>query len=188
MMAFTLNRVLSPNMNKSCPLKQPKLSPPFYELVSPPSLVVQELNDKFQNEKDDSLYFTMLYGIIDTSHHRFSFCQAGHPSPIYIKADRPPQPLGDGGFPVGLLTDAVYDNISLSYETGDRLFMFSDGITECENTEGVFFGGERLLEFFAETKHLPLPELLKELQVQICEWNGGDQFEDDISVLALEFP
>ncbi len=188
MMAYTLNRVLNPELNKNCPLKHHKLSPPFYELVSPPSLAVLELNDKFQNDNEDSLYFTMLYGIIDTNARKFSFCQAGHPSPIYIKANSPPQTLGDGGFPVGLLPNAVYDNITLAYESGDRLFMFSDGITECENADGELFGTQRLQAFFTETQDLDLPELLQQLQTQICVWNGGDQFEDDISVLAIKFP
>ena len=188
MMSFTLSQLLSPIMNSGCPLKRPILAAPFYELMLPPSRAVYELNDRFQSETDDFLYFTMLYGVIDTKSRTISFCQAGHPSPLYIKLGATPCYLGEGGFPVGLLPMASYDSITLTYETGDRLFVYSDGITECQNEAGELFGSERLQAFFTESADLSLPEILKSLRVRMCEWNGRDQFEDDISVIALECP
>lgn len=186
MMSFTLNQLLSPQMNKGCPLKRPILCAPYYELILPPSRAVQALNEQFESEEDNFLYFTMLYGVIDTSSKTLSFCQAGHPNPLFIRQGEPPRYVGEGGFPVGMLPMAEYSSITLDFGVGDRLFVYSDGITECANKANELFGTERLKTFFAETMDLPLADVLKELRIRICEWNGGDQFEDDISVLALE--
>jgi len=186
MMSFTLNQLLSPLMKKGCPLKRPLQSTPYYELILPPSRAIQALNEQFQSEADNFLYFTMLYGVIDTRSRALSFCQAGHPNPLYVKLGEQPQFLGQGGFPVGRLPMADYTSITLNCAVGDRLFLYSDGITECSNKAGELFGSERLQTFFAATVDLPIVEILKRLRAHICEWNGSEEFEDDISVLALE--
>jgi sigma-B regulation protein RsbU (phosphoserine phosphatase) len=186
MMSFTLNQLLSPLMNTGCPLKRPVLAPPYYELMLPPSKVIEMLNQQFESEAENFLFFTMLYGVINTEEKTLSFCQAGHPSPLYIKAGEAPTYLGKNGFPVGLFSMSTYDSVNFNYTEGDRFFLYSDGITECANPDGEAFGAERLKEFFGATVNLPMAEVLKHLRERICEWNGGEAFEDDISVLALE--
>jgi sigma-B regulation protein RsbU (phosphoserine phosphatase) len=188
MISFTLNRLLSPEINRGCPLKRPILAPPYYELLTPPSRVVEELNSQFQDTADNSLYFTMIYGIIDTVDRTIQLCQAGHPSPFFMPVNGSPQYVGDGGFPVALLPMAKYDSVTLSYAPGDRMFLYSDGVTECANAAGEMYGQERLKEFFSGMGDRPLFESLKQLRARIIEWNGGDSFDDDISVLAFELP
>lgn len=188
MISFTLSRLLAPDINRGCPLKRPILVSPYYELLLPPSRVVEELNSQFQDTADNSLYFTMIYGVIDTATKTVQLCQAGHPSPLFIPANGSPRYLGDGGFPVALLPMAEYDSVTLAYESGDRMFLYSDGVTECTNPAGEMFGPERLQKLLTGMGGRPLFESLKQLRVQMCEWNGGDRFEDDISVLAFELP
>lgn len=186
MMSVLLSRLLSPIMSQGFLLKRTICEAPYYELVLPPSEVVRELNHQFQNDADNLPYFTMIYGVIDTDTRTLQFCQAGHPSPLYMARGASPQLLGEGGFPVGLLPVADYDSMTLSYGSGDRLFLYSDGITECANSEGEMFGPVRLQRFLAKTRDLPLGEVLRRLRKHMCEWHGGDLFEDDISVLAIE--
>lgn len=186
MISFTLSRLLSPDTNRGCPLKRPILAPPYYELLLPPSRVVEELNSQFQDAADDSLYFTMIYGIIDTADRTIQLCQAGHPSPCPVNGA--PRYVGEGGFPVALLPMAEYDSVTLSYAPGDRMFLYSDGVTECANAAGEMYGQERLKAFFSDMGGYPLFESLKQLRARIIEWNGGDRFDDDISVLAFELP
>ena len=133
-----------------------------------------------------TLYFTMVYGVIDTHLHTIDICQAGHPNPIYLSTEGSAQFIGDGGFPVGITTLAEYESISLNYASGDRLFFYSDGITECMGINQEMFGSERLLNFIIETRELPISEVLVRLEQCMRLWRGSDKFEDDISVLALE--
>jgi len=128
----------------------------------------------------------MIYGVIDTRSHSIDLCQAGHPNPIYLPKEGSAQFIGDGGFPVGITTFAEYESIHLTYTPGDRLFFYSDGITECINSLEEMFGPERLLAFINETRDLPMREVLRLLEKQMSLWHGNKDFDDDISVLALE--
>ena len=69
---------------------------------------------------------------------------------------------------------------------GDRLYLYSDGLTDAMNATGQRFGDARLVEAITGTRHMPLREGIDSLLAQIVQWQGGDRPQDDISVLALE--
>lgn len=186
MLSFTLSRLLTPEMNLGSPLKYSLSEAPFYGIVKDPCSVMEALNQQFQIDAANGLYFTMVYGLIDTHSHTIDLCQAGHPHPIFLARGTDAQFIGDGGLPVGVVPFAEYQSIRLNYGPGDRLFIYSDGITECMNANGKMFGADRLLEVIDETRHLAIGEALKRLDERIRLWREGDEFEDDISMLVLE--
>ena len=107
-----------------------------------------ELNDRFQDQ--DDMYFTMVYGVLDKDSGCLRLAQAGHPAPILVRKDKPPETLGDGGFPLGMLPNRSFDPLEYQVEKGDRLFLCSDGILECNNFAGEEFGQERLMKVLNE--------------------------------------
>ncbi len=185
MMAFTLSHLLSSELHRGSPLKRKLLHYPFYE-ITPPNEVMAELNARFQIDAHNWLYFTMIYGVIDTVNQRIALSQAGHPNPIFFSRDQSAKFLGDGGFPIGLTPDACYDEISIAYKKGDRLVLYSDGITECVGINGDMFGPERLLEFLDTSRSLPVNEVPERMNEKIRAWRGAESFEDDISLFILQ--
>jgi sigma-B regulation protein RsbU (phosphoserine phosphatase) len=186
MLSSRLSQLLTPEMNRGGPLKYSLPEAPYYGIVKPSSSVIEALNLQFQMDDIHTLYFTMVYGVIDTRLQTIDICQAGHPNPIYLPMEGSAQFIGEGGFPVGITTLAEYESISLNYASGDRLFFYSDGITECMNSREEMFGPERLLAFINETREFPISEVLTRLEQYMRLWRGSDKFEDDISMLALE--
>ena len=186
MLSSRLSQLLTPEMNRGGPLKYSLPEAPYYGIVKPSSSVIEALNLQFQMDDIHTLYFTMVYGVIDTRLQTIDICQAGHPNPIYLPTVGSAQFIGEGGFPVGITILAEYESISLNYASGDRLFFYSDGITECMNSRDEMFGPERLLAFINETREFPISEVLTRLEQHIRLWRGSDKFEDDISMLALE--
>ena len=186
MLSSRLSQLLTPEMNRGSPLKYSLPEAPYYGIVKPSSVVIEALNLQFQMDDIHTLYFTMVYGVIDTRLRTIDICQAGHPNPIYLPTEGTAQYIGEGGFPVGITTLAEYDSISLNYASGDRLFFYSDGITECMGMNQEMFGPERLLVFINETRDFPISEVLTRLEQNMRLWRGSDKFEDDISMLALE--
>ncbi len=157
MLSSRLSQLLTPEMNRGSPLIEYSLpEAPHYGIVKPSTAVIEALNLQFQMDDIHTLYFTMVYGVIDTHLHTIDLCLAGHPNPIYLPAVGVAQFIGDGGFPVGITTLAEYESISLNYTSGDRLFFYSDGITECMGVNQEMFGPERLLNFINETRELPI--------------------------------
>ena len=185
MMSFNLFKLLNTEMQRGSPLKLPLEAKPFYRLVSPAE-VMAYLNSQFQTNTESWLYFTMIYGVIDTVARRVDLCQAGHPNPIYIAKGEKACFVGDGGFPVGITEAAEYENIVMNYRTGDRLVIYSDGITECLNSNGEMYGDYRLLNFIEQNKSSAIQDVAQSLNEQMKIWRGGGSYEDDISMLILE--
>jgi sigma-B regulation protein RsbU (phosphoserine phosphatase) len=185
MFTLTLSRLLTPEIQRGSPLKQKLPEKPYYEIVRP-AAVMAILNSQFQTNTESWLYFTIVYGVIDTVAHTMELSVAGHPNPVLIAFDKPAEFIGDGGFPIGLTEAAEYDTINLSYRPGDRVILYSDGISECVGIDGEMFGTERLLGFFESNRSLPIQEVSKTLREQMYAWRGNETFEDDISMLILE--
>lgn len=156
--------------------------------VASPDEVVSNLNKAFQADHENDMYFTMIYGTLDMISGVLQFCQAGHPSPVFMPLEGEIRLVGGGGFPVGMLPDMSFESHNLQLQPGDRLFLYSDGITECASHDnGELFGEERLLRWMNAHRHLSLAELKNALEQKLLEWHGSNEFEDDISLLALEF-
>ena len=185
MLSVTLSKILTPSHQISQPLKYFVPVPPHYE-ITPPAMVMQELNKRFQNGNDAMEYFTMIYGIIDARSDRITMSQAGHPSPIYVQRGAKATFVGTGGFPVGMITDVEYEEHTIDFKVGDRLFIYSDGVTECTNAKNKQFSDEYLVNVLEEWKNLPLKELLIGLEQRLINWKGSRDYEDDVSLLAIE--
>ena len=184
MLSVTLSMLLRPDSAHGTPLKRFNTGLLGFEVV-PPAEVVNDLNQRFQS-KDDQ-YFTLIYGLLDSCTGELMLTQAGHPHPILIGQDRELMILGNGGPPVGILPDMEYENTCQLMHPGDRLLLYSDGITECQNQEGTQFGEDRLHTYLKAQGNQPLPEMLDGLEAEMEAWRGSSNFDDDVSVLVLEF-
>jgi sigma-B regulation protein RsbU (phosphoserine phosphatase) len=187
MFTLSLSRLLSPEIQHDSPLKRRSPEHPYYEIV-PTASVMAILNAQFQTTTDNWLYFTIIYGIVDTVAKTIEMSQAGHPNPIYLPMNQAARFVGDGGFPIGITEEAIYDTIVLGYMSGDRLVLYSDGITECVGMDGEMFGEQRLLTCLEQNRSLPIQEVPKAINERIRAWRGNEAYEDDISMLILEMP
>ena len=182
--SFAINNQLNPSSHGMC-AKSVVNSSDLSEAVTS---TMQNLNRQFEGNLNSSRYFTMIYGIIEVSTGEVTLTQAGHPSPVHLqKKSGQAVSLGDGGMPVGLLQEATYASVNCSLEKGDRLYLFSDGMIECENAQGEFYGTDRLLGRIQEWRDLPIDELGDLFDGEIARWNGSETFEDDVSMVILEY-
>ncbi|MDE2058961.1 MAG: SpoIIE family protein phosphatase [candidate division NC10 bacterium] len=185
MLSVTLSKLLSPTISQGSPLMRFVPDPPHYDLAMPAE-AVHTLNQLFQSRDDAMQYFTMVYGIVETRSARTLLTQAGHPSPIYQPREAKAELLGTGGFPVGMLPDVKYGEEELHLHPGDRLFFYSDGIPECTAKNGERFSVDRLIAFLEAWRERPLRDVMAGVKQAIERWRGSDEFEDDITLLALE--
>lgn len=185
MLSVTLSTVLNPTADQHSLLKRLRPHLPQYEIIPPPE-VIRTLNQQFQSHDDSLLYFTMIYGCIDVRAARVTLTQAGHPSPVYLPKGGKAVVLGTGGFPVGLLPGVEYEALTLDLQRGDRLVLYSDGVTECMNKNHELFTEMCLIRYLEEASALPLDEMMQNLERYLCAWKGDNAFEDDVSVLVFE--
>jgi sigma-B regulation protein RsbU (phosphoserine phosphatase) len=71
---------------------------------------------------------------------------------------------------------------------GDRLYLYSDGITDAMNLNDEQFGEKQLVNTLEQNRNIPLKDSLSSLVTRVEEWCGDARLEDDISILAIEIP
>jgi len=95
--------------------------------------------------------------------------------------------LHTSGMPVGMLEEAQFQVVQMQLETGDKIVIYSDGLTEAENAAGEFFDTERLRNCLRENASLGAAELHKVLLSTLDEFVEGGVIRDDITALVLEY-
>ena len=183
LLSTTLNRVLSPLPGNSMPRERVQGS--GYR-VSSPAEVATQLNEEFPMDPATRQYFTVLYGILNWETLEFRYVPAGHPGPVYLSSAAGPVILEAHSFPIGLFRAVEYEEHSIAMKPGDRLYLYSDGITEAMNINGEQLGKERLMRVLEESAAMPLEDSLSSLLATVEEWSGAARLADDVSILAVE--
>ena len=157
----------------------------YDERAPDPAALVDELNRRFSGADNDD-YFTMFCGIIDSERGQLDYCQAAYPSPQHLSKDGTLRAVGDGGFPVGMLPQATYENGSVAFEHQDALIIFSDAVLEAENTAHEPFGIDRMQGIAKLLPKIGVEKLPDTLAEALDEWRDGRPLEDDLTIVALE--
>jgi phosphoserine phosphatase RsbU/P len=151
----------------------------------PPEALAQRLNHLMIADMQADPYVTLAYADLDLNTGALSLVQAGHPHPVILRADGRAERLGDGGLPVGLLPQAAWQPVTARLHPGDRLFLISDGVTECADPDGREFGSDGWEGFMAAHHALPSPDLFEALIWALSDHAGSGDFRDDLSGAAI---
>ncbi len=152
-----------------------------------PAEVADHLNRLMLGDIETEHYFTLLYAVIDLPLGQVTMVQAGHPHPAVQRAEGGVEFLGTGGLPIGLIADARYDQFSITLGPGDRLFLMSDGITECTNPAGVELGADGVERMMIRNADLTGTSFLETLTWDLTRWADNEDFTDDVSGVLFEY-
>lgn len=147
---------------------------------------LENLNRRFQISSRRSQYFTMAICILDISKQSVTFGSAGHPTPLLTTANEVKWIDKTEGVPVGFVDDPGYKTVTFPFEIGSRIFLYTDGVTECEDPAGKQWGEDNLRDLFAESVNQSMTDCLATLEETLKVWRGGSEFADDISVFSIE--
>lgn len=149
-----------------------------------PEQVAERLNRLMAAEFGVEQYFTLIWAEVDLPSGQVTLVQAGHPHPLIRRRDGRVQTVGRGGFPIGLLSEARWQPVTVTLQPGDRLLIVSDGLTECPAPGGEL-GQKGLAAQFAKVAHLPGPQALATLESALANSAGAD-FPDDLSAILFD--
>jgi phosphoserine phosphatase RsbU/P len=153
----------------------------------PPEAVAMRLNRLLLEELGVDQYLTMAYAEIDLQSGKVALVQAGHPHPVLLRAGGAIEPVGSGGAPVGLFPDATFERIEIQLLPGDRLFLVSDGVTECPGPDGEELGFDGLKRIMMANAALRPKAFLDALVWDLQNYTQGADFTDDVSGALIHY-
>ena len=166
-------------------MKRNEAAPACREIM-PPRHVISALDAEFPMERFD-MFFTMIYAVLNTRRGDLVYSRAGHPPAIILHRDGTLELLQKGGPVVGCGWLGPFEEERRELSPGDKLILYSDGITEYENPSGEFYGTDRLLASVKGLKREPIGVLLDGLVAALLEFGEYVMPQDDISLLGIEF-
>jgi sigma-B regulation protein RsbU (phosphoserine phosphatase) len=128
-------------------------------------------------------FVTFLYGILDGDAQTFQFCNGGHLYPILVSGGSV-RMLEHGGAVLGVFPDWTYEDSTIKLRAGDRLLLFTDGITEAADQDAQEFEEARIAEFAKANSTLSAIELNNRLLAEVTAFCGA-QFRDDATLLVI---
>lgn len=185
LLSVAASHFLSPASSKSCVFSS-IAGEPDRPVPLPPSGVAEELNKLFRVNEKTVQFLTILYGILDTGKNTFRFVSAGHPGAIRQSADGTAQVQYATGLPIGLSEKPEYTDTIIDLQPGDRLFLYSDGLTEVHNPQEQILGEDGLAAILQNHRKLTIHKAMDAIISDARAFSGQNHFKDDITLLALE--
>jgi hypothetical protein len=149
-----------------------------------PDAVASKVNQALCRNAELGRYVTFFYGVYDSTTRRLIYSNAGHNPPALIRSDGSVVRLTAGGMVLGLFENAAFERGELVLEPGDRLVLFTDGITEAESAAGADFGDNRLIETVRRHRAAAPASIVRALFDEVAIFAGG-RFEDDATAIAV---
>jgi serine phosphatase RsbU (regulator of sigma subunit) len=133
-------------------------------------------------------FVTVFVAVIDQKKGELTYCNAGSFPPILIhKKTRKHKLLETTGVFIGAYKDAQYNELGTSFEKGDRLVLYTDGLLEVKSPRGIDFGIKRFYRFLLKNMDMPVKEVSRNLMRKLEDYTGGDFIvRDDLTFLILE--
>jgi phosphoserine phosphatase RsbU/P len=154
--------------------------------IASPVEVLRFLDAEFPLERFD-MFFTMIYVVINTREGYFLYGRAGHPPAVLLHRDGTLEALERGGPVVGCSWLGPFQEERKGLVRGDKLILYSDGITEYQNPSGEFYGTGRLHSFLRGLAAKPVGVILDGLMASLLDFGDYAMPQDDISLLGVEF-
>jgi sigma-B regulation protein RsbU (phosphoserine phosphatase) len=152
-----------------------------------PGVILTKVNALLQKNNDAMMFATCFLSVIDITTGEAKYANAGHNPPLIFRRNREIEYTGSvKDIPLALFRDTVYRVGEFKLEKHDRLILYTDGVTEAFDDDGVEYGTENLERLLNEraTQKISLPNLTNSLLRDVLKYSNNNQF-DDITILMF---
>jgi serine phosphatase RsbU (regulator of sigma subunit) len=151
-----------------------------------PDAFVAALNRDMCGRFGDNRYATLFYGEFNSQTRILRYVNAGHTPPIFISAAGEVTRLSNGDLPVGMFTDATFQEHRVMVPAGCAIVVYTDGVSDALNAEREEFGEERIMCCLTSLpKPIDAEGICQHLAGKVAEWAAGVDRSDDTTILCL---
>jgi hypothetical protein len=151
---------------------------------SSPTDLCSRLNQQAVTSFPDGAFLTMFYAFIDLPRRELTYCNAGHHPPILLRRNGAVNRLLDGGIPLGVSASWSYTQGSVTLEAGDKVLLYTDGITEAKDLNDELFGEERLMDIVIQHRGSSPADINNAIMSEVETFTRG-YTDDDITLMCV---
>lgn len=153
-----------------------------------PAEVLTSVNKRLSEGNDTGFFVTVWLAIINLKTGEGVAANAGHEHPVLCrKGEDCELVVYKHGLAVAAMDGLQYKEHEFKMNPGDKLFVYTDGVTEATNTDNGLYGTDRMLEVFNANKNAATKDILKALKSSIDDFAGEAPQFDDITMLGFEY-
>lgn len=152
-----------------------------------PEIVLSAVNRRILDDTNCDSFITVFFGILNLESGKFVYCNAGHCWPYLVshQSSENIRRLSITGVPLGIEREETWEQSVVQLAPGDVLVLYTDGITEAQNTRRALFGEDRLLEAVTENLGHLAQEIQDTVLAEVQRFSGDTPQSDDIALLVL---
>ncbi len=153
-----------------------------------PAECLSKVNSMLIPESDSSTFVTVFYGVMDTTVGIINYCNGGHNLPYIVKNDSTViQVENTPGIILGKIEPFEFEAKQIQCNPGDRIVLYTDGITEAVNETDEMYEEGRLIQFLGNHHPDPIEKLSRGIVVDVLKYMGKANQADDMTLLLLEY-
>jgi sigma-B regulation protein RsbU (phosphoserine phosphatase) len=155
-----------------------------------PAAILTAVNDQLCENNDAEMFVTAYVGLLELKTGRLTVANAGHNPPLIRRHGARYEWLrSKPGFVLAGLPNRRYTDVEMQLMEGDRLFLYTDGVTEMQNPAQQLYGEDRLIEALDASDVEPrgVMELLPYIRASVDAFAAGAEQADDVTMLALDW-
>jgi sigma-B regulation protein RsbU (phosphoserine phosphatase) len=151
--------------------------------------IVQDINSDLCMENKKAMFVTFFMGLLDLRTGELEYCNAGHNYPYILRENGKLICMDEThGVPLGIALNRPYGHSKVTFNSNDRLVLFTDGVTEAMNRENELYGEENLENLLTgPCKGLAVKETTSCILDDVAKFTEGAEQSDDITLLVLSF-
>ena len=155
---------------------------------SSPKKVLEAANQDLMRyiENSQVTHVTAFYGVLNVNTLEFNYCRAGHPGTLLQRKNQDIVTLQSNGSFLGMFEDIEFEENTIKLQKGDRLFFYTDGITEAKGPQGDLFGEQRFRDAIQHLSNEPIGTVLHQLFDDVDMYTQYQKAMDDRSLVILE--
>ena len=158
------------------------------EHLHTPAEIVKALNDTLAENNDSNMFCTAFLGVLDLKTGNMQYCNAGHNAPVMLASSGEVKFMEvKPNLPLGLFGDFPYEGQECDITKETSLFLYTDGVTEAENTVKALYSDERLLDLL-DKQRKNMPQMIVDMVLDDVNKhvNGAEQ-SDDITIMCVHY-
>lgn len=154
-----------------------------------PAEILEQVNTKICDRNQEEMFVTVWLGVLEISTGKLTAANAGHEYPVMIHPDGTVEMIRDKhGFVIGGLEGMKYKEYELQMNKGDKIFVYTDGVTEATSEANELFGLQRTMEAAGTApKGADPQQVLQQVREAVSDFVGAAEQFDDLTMLCMEW-